>query len=115
MLDFELARIYHPDSAVSRPLPAEVRQERWNAISAAYDSLRGKGKSAWPAGSRSPSAYPTAASYSSPRPAPRRTPWGGFEHDGHPRPHPDGLTEPFYLSQNTVMLSVLIGVVSSLV
>ena len=35
-------RIYHPDSPVSRPLPAATAQARFQAITAAYDALRGK-------------------------------------------------------------------------
>ncbi|GJE95845.1 DnaJ domain-containing protein [Phanerochaete sordida] len=39
---YELVRIYHPDSPVSRPLPPATAQARFHAISAAYDALRGK-------------------------------------------------------------------------
>ncbi|KAG0706028.1 hypothetical protein DFH29DRAFT_200210 [Suillus ampliporus] len=39
---FELVRIYHPDSAVARHYPPEVSQARFQAISRAYDILRGK-------------------------------------------------------------------------
>lgn len=40
--DYELVRIYHPDSPVCRGLPAETTQARFHAIKAAYDALRGK-------------------------------------------------------------------------
>jgi len=66
--DYELVRIYHPDSAVARHYPPEVSQARFQAISKAYDILRGKASSAgepiedirkadpmrWPARSRRP-------------------------------------------------------------
>ncbi|KAG1751599.1 uncharacterized protein EDB91DRAFT_1106291 [Suillus paluster] len=39
---YELVRIYHPDSAVARYYPPEVSQARFQAISRAYDMLRGK-------------------------------------------------------------------------
>ncbi|PSR73143.1 hypothetical protein PHLCEN_2v10999 [Hermanssonia centrifuga] len=42
LVDYELVRIYHPDSPVSRALPPETAQARFHAISAAYDALRGK-------------------------------------------------------------------------
>jgi hypothetical protein len=41
-VDYELVRIYHPDSAVSRVLPSTIAQARFQAISSAYDVLRGK-------------------------------------------------------------------------
>lgn len=123
VLDFELARIYHPDSAISRPHPVDLTQTRWNAISSAYDHLRGKRSAAsrhpWPSSS-SHSSYPSAGASSSSSSsagayAGRRTPWGGFTPDGHPRPHPDGLTEPFWLSQRTLMMAAVITVVSHLI
>ncbi|KAJ8591198.1 hypothetical protein M405DRAFT_735517 [Rhizopogon salebrosus TDB-379] len=40
--DYELVRIYHPDSVVARHYPPEVSQARFQAISKAYDILRGK-------------------------------------------------------------------------
>lgn len=40
--DYELVRIYHPDSPVCRGLPAEKTQARFHAIRVAYDALRGK-------------------------------------------------------------------------
>lgn len=40
--DYELVRIYHPDSPVSRPLPSATAQARFQSITAAYDALRGK-------------------------------------------------------------------------
>ncbi|KAG2146395.1 uncharacterized protein EDB93DRAFT_1240867 [Suillus bovinus] len=40
--DYELVRIYHPDSAVARHYPSEESQARFQAISRAYDILRGK-------------------------------------------------------------------------
>ncbi|KAH7916507.1 hypothetical protein BJ138DRAFT_1074880 [Hygrophoropsis aurantiaca] len=39
---YELVRIYHPDSPVARNYPPEVSQARFQAISKAYDVLRGK-------------------------------------------------------------------------
>ncbi|KAG1752989.1 hypothetical protein EDB19DRAFT_1627712 [Suillus lakei] len=42
---YELVRIYHPDSAVARHYPSEVSQARFQAISRAYDILRGKASS----------------------------------------------------------------------
>ncbi|EKM54153.1 uncharacterized protein PHACADRAFT_209970 [Phanerochaete carnosa HHB-10118-sp] len=39
---YELVRIYHPDSPVSRPLSPTTAQARFQAITAAYDALRGK-------------------------------------------------------------------------
>ncbi|KAA1472887.1 hypothetical protein DENSPDRAFT_839258 [Dentipellis sp. KUC8613] len=39
---YELVRIYHPDSPVARVYPPEVSQARFHAISAAYDTLRGR-------------------------------------------------------------------------
>lgn len=43
-------RIYHPDSPVSRPLPSATAQARFQSITAAYDSLRGKSPHASGAG-----------------------------------------------------------------
>jgi hypothetical protein len=42
ILDIDLVRIYHPDSPVSRALPPEVTDGRFQAITKAYDALRGK-------------------------------------------------------------------------
>ncbi|KAI0812327.1 hypothetical protein BC629DRAFT_931986 [Irpex lacteus] len=39
---YELVRIYHPDSPVSRVLPSTTAQTRFQAITHAYDVLRGK-------------------------------------------------------------------------
>ncbi|KAI0093409.1 hypothetical protein BDY19DRAFT_990053 [Irpex rosettiformis] len=39
---YELVRIYHPDSPVSRVLPSATVQSRFQAITHAYDVLRGK-------------------------------------------------------------------------
>ncbi|KAH7926711.1 hypothetical protein BV22DRAFT_1111516 [Leucogyrophana mollusca] len=39
---YELVRIYHPDSPVARHYPPEVSQARFQAITKAYDVLRGK-------------------------------------------------------------------------
>lgn len=41
-LDIDLVRIYHPDSPVSRALPPEVTDGRFQAITKSYDTLRGK-------------------------------------------------------------------------
>ncbi|THH17345.1 hypothetical protein EW146_g3449 [Bondarzewia mesenterica] len=40
--DYQLVRIYHPDSAVARLLPPPISQARFHAISKAYDVLRGR-------------------------------------------------------------------------
>ena len=40
--DYELVRIYHPDSPTSRHIPPEKAQARFQAITSAYDALRGK-------------------------------------------------------------------------
>lgn len=45
---YELVRIYHPDSAVARHYPSEESQARFQAISRAYDILRGKTSSGEP-------------------------------------------------------------------
>ena len=42
MTDYELVRIYHPDSPVARAYPPDVSQERFHAISGAYNVLRGR-------------------------------------------------------------------------
>lgn len=41
-IDYDLVRIYHPDSPIARKYPADVAQARFQAISKAYDLLRGK-------------------------------------------------------------------------
>jgi hypothetical protein len=43
-LDYELVKIYHPDSAISKTLSPETAEARFQAITKAYDTLR-KGKS----------------------------------------------------------------------
>lgn len=40
--DFDLVKIYHPDSAQGRHLPPNVRHARFQSITHAYDVLRGK-------------------------------------------------------------------------
>ena len=40
--DYDLVRIYHPDSPVARKYPAETAQSRFQSISKAYDLMRGK-------------------------------------------------------------------------
>ncbi|KAG8213978.1 hypothetical protein J3R82DRAFT_10728 [Butyriboletus roseoflavus] len=40
--DYDLVRIYHPDSPVGRKYPAEMAQARFQSISTAYDVMRGK-------------------------------------------------------------------------
>ena len=40
--DYDLVRIYHPDSIVNRSVAPETAQARFQSISAAYDVLRGK-------------------------------------------------------------------------
>lgn len=42
--DYDLVRIYHPDSPHCRTLSQEERHSRFQTIAAAYDALRGKGK-----------------------------------------------------------------------
>ncbi|KAF7985105.1 hypothetical protein HWV62_9003 [Athelia sp. TMB] len=42
VIDIDLVRIYHPDSPVSRALPPELTDGRFQAITKAYDALRGK-------------------------------------------------------------------------
>ena len=42
MLDYDLVRIYHPDSFIARKYPVDIAQARFQAISKAYDLLRGK-------------------------------------------------------------------------
>lgn len=41
-IDIDLVRIYHPDSPVSRALPPELTDGRFQAIAKAHDALRGK-------------------------------------------------------------------------
>ncbi|KAG9316663.1 hypothetical protein JVU11DRAFT_2721 [Chiua virens] len=41
-LDYDLVRIYHPDSPVARKYPPDVVETRFQAISKAYDVMRGK-------------------------------------------------------------------------
>jgi hypothetical protein len=43
-LDYELVKIYHPDSAISKAMSPEMAEARFQAITKAYDMLR-KGKS----------------------------------------------------------------------
>ena len=40
--DYELVRIYHPDSPIARAYPPEVSEVRFHAISVSYDVLRGR-------------------------------------------------------------------------
>ena len=42
VLDYDLVRIYHPDSPVARKYPSETTQSRFQSISKAYDLMRGK-------------------------------------------------------------------------
>jgi len=41
-IDYDLVRVYHPDSIIARRYPPEVTQERIQAINKAYDILRGR-------------------------------------------------------------------------
>ncbi|EPT04956.1 hypothetical protein FOMPIDRAFT_12143, partial [Fomitopsis schrenkii] len=41
---YDLVRIYHPDSAISRAVPPETAHARFQAISAAYSVLTGKAR-----------------------------------------------------------------------
>ena len=41
-LDFQLVRVYHPDSAYARTLPPETVQSQFQAIARAYDILSGR-------------------------------------------------------------------------
>ncbi len=47
--DYELVRVHHPDSPNGHNLSPELRRSRFQAITAAYDTLRGK----WSGGSGS--------------------------------------------------------------
>ena len=40
--DYELVRIYHPDSPIARVYPPEISEARFHAISTSYDVLRGR-------------------------------------------------------------------------
>ena len=42
LADYELVRIYHPDSPIARAYPPEVSEARFHAISTSYDVLRGR-------------------------------------------------------------------------
>lgn len=42
VLDYDLVRIYHPDSPIARKYPAEIAQAQFQSISKAYDLMRGK-------------------------------------------------------------------------
>lgn len=42
LVDYDLVRIYHPDSPVNHSVPPHIAQSRFHAISAAYDVLRGR-------------------------------------------------------------------------
>lgn len=42
VLDYDLVRIYHPDSPIARKYPADIAQARFQSISKAYDLMRGK-------------------------------------------------------------------------
>ncbi|KAH9935574.1 uncharacterized protein B0H18DRAFT_417082 [Fomitopsis serialis] len=52
---YDLVRIYHPDSAISRAVPPETAHARFQAISAAYSVLSGKANRMADAESGSPS------------------------------------------------------------
>jgi hypothetical protein len=39
-VDFELVRIYHPDSATARGIPAQVAESQFKSITAAYSRLQ---------------------------------------------------------------------------
>lgn len=128
--DYELMKLYHPDSAQSlyknhssEILTSEIRQERLNVISAAYDALRGIKpiQPRWRPYSRTSSSSAGAGSSSSSgggepgrrRWTGRRNQWGGFEYEPQVQPHPDGLTEPFFLSKNGVLITLVVIVVST--
>jgi hypothetical protein len=40
--DYELVRIYHPDSPIARANPPEISEARFHAVSTSYDVLRGR-------------------------------------------------------------------------
>ena len=40
--DYELVRIYHPDSPIARVYPPEVSEARFHNIATSYDVLRGR-------------------------------------------------------------------------
>lgn len=41
-VDIDLVRVHHPDSVLCQDIPPQERRARFQAISAAYDQLRGK-------------------------------------------------------------------------
>ena len=124
-------KLYHPDSAQSlcknhssEILTSEIRRERLNVISAAYDALRGIKpiQPRWGPYSRTSSARGTAGGGAGTgssgederrRWTGRRNQWGGFEYEPQVQPHPDGLTEPFFLSKNGVLITLVVIVVSN--
>ncbi|KAF8329367.1 uncharacterized protein EI90DRAFT_3125155 [Cantharellus anzutake] len=108
-------KLYHPDSAQFRTNPFEIltpelRQERLNAIRGAYDALRGAKQARWGASHRGPSMGERAGAEGR-RWTGKKNEWGGFAYEPEVRPHPDGLTEPFILSKNGVMMSLVAVVV----
>ncbi len=42
LADYELVRIYHPDSPIARAYSPEVSEARFHAITTSYDVLRGR-------------------------------------------------------------------------
>lgn len=42
LADYELVRIYHPDSPIARAYPPEVSEAQFHAITTSYDVLRGR-------------------------------------------------------------------------
>lgn len=53
--DYDLVRIYHPDSPASRSVPSETAHARFQAISSAYAVLSGKPRAARHPGNDTPS------------------------------------------------------------
>lgn len=108
-LDYELVKQYHPDSKLSHSVPPDVRQARFNSISAAYDDLRGVRRSSNPwssSSSTSNSGFGPSRTWTG-----RRNQWGGFEYEPDVKPDPNGVTEPFFLSKGGVMFALVAVVV----
>lgn len=124
MADYQLVKLHHPDSIASRDsnLSSELRNERFNSISRAYDILRGihhlspmspnsSGARRWPdANAKSSSSY--ANGFSDPSESERertgrRNQWGGWEYKPHVKPDPGGATEPFFMTKRGTMASLV--------
>ncbi|KAL0956028.1 hypothetical protein HGRIS_002201 [Hohenbuehelia grisea] len=70
---YELVRIYHPDTAIARfGVPPDVAHERFQAITTAYEALRGQGSGAAGGSASRDSQYATAAAWRAATQARRR-------------------------------------------